>query len=73
MQPGPSPQRQSYPRKNVLLSPHPSVYLALVQAACPALRRQLRSVCVPLLLGLREETAEHGRQFWLVEPLNMGA
>ena len=73
MEPGPSPQRQSHPRKNVLLSPHPSVYLALVQAACLVLRHQVGSVHVPLLLSPRDETREHGRQLRLVKPLNMGA
>ena len=41
-----------------------------VAGSCLALRRQVGSVHVPLLLSPREES---GCQLWLVKPLNMGA
>ena len=66
------PRGSPAPGRTSSFSP-PLSTLPLVQAACLALRRQVGSVHVPLLLSLREETAEHGCQFWLVEPLNMGA
>ena len=44
-----------------------------VPGSCLALRRQVGSVHVPLLLSPREETGESGCQLWLVKPLNMGA
>ena len=61
------------PQEECPAFPPPLCLPCPVQAACLALRRQVGSVHVPLLLSLREETAEHGCQFWLVEPLNMGA
>ena len=61
------------PQEECPAFPPPLCLPCPVQAACLALHRQVGSVHVPLLLSLREETAEHGCQFWLVEPLNMGA